>query len=103
MPTRPATLRQLQPAPVITSGKLSKITGLPQQKIQNLVAEGLPTYALDQRRYVFNADEAVAWLTEHGHLIDPYREHIKKLVDAAPPLTAEQADRIRAVLSGGAA
>jgi hypothetical protein len=92
----------LRPAPFLTSGQLSKETGLPQGRIQELVAEGLPAYQLDQRRYVYDRDEAIAWLTEHGHLIDPYRAAIKRLVDAAPPLTAEQADRIKAVLGGSA-
>ena len=45
----------------------------------------------------------MAWLIEHGHLLDPYRAAIKRLVDEAPPLTADQAARLRAVLSGGAA
>ena len=95
-------LPNLRPAPFLTSGQLSKQTGLSQSRIQELVPEGLPAYQLDQRRYVYDLDEAIAWLTEHGHLIDAYRAHIKKLVDDAPPLTAEQAERIRAVLAGGA-
>ena len=28
-------------------------------------------------------------------------EHVRKVVDAAPPLTAEQRDRIAAILRGG--
>ena len=43
-----------------------------------------------QRRYVYDRDEAIAWLTEHGHLVDAYRAAIKRLVDAAPPLTGRR-------------
>lgn len=89
---------------IVTSGQLSKETGLPQSRIQSLAKEGgLPASQLDARRYVFVLDEAIAWLTEHGHLVDPYRAAIKRLVDAAPPLSAEQAARIKAVLGSGAA
>lgn len=101
--TATKSLSNLRPAPFLTSGQLSRETGLPQSRIQELVPEGLPAYQLDQRRYVYDRDEAVAWLTEHGHLIDPYRAAIKRLVDQAPPLTADQAARIRAVLTGGGA
>jgi hypothetical protein len=74
-------LPNLRPAPFLTSGQLSKETGLPQGRIQELVPEGLPAYELDSRRYVYDRDEAIAWLTEHGHLFDPYRAAIKRLVD----------------------
>jgi hypothetical protein len=96
------SLPNLRPAPFDTSGQLSQATGLPQSTIQELVAKGLPAYQLDQRRYVFDRSEAVAWLVKHGHLIDPYRAAIKQLVDDAPPLSAEQAAKIRAVLGGAA-
>lgn len=100
--TATKSLPNLRPAPFLTSGQLSKATGLPQSRIQELVPEGLPAYQLDQRRYVYDRDEAVAWLVEHGHLVDPYRAAIKALVDEAPPLTADQAAKIRAVLGGAA-
>ena len=103
MATATKSLPNLRPAPFLTSGQLSKETGLPQSRIQELVPEGLPAYQLDQRRYVYDRDEAIAWLVEHGHLLDPYRAAIKALVDEAPPLTADQAARIRAVLTGGVA
>jgi hypothetical protein len=51
---------------------------------------------------VFPLDECETWLREHGYLVDPYRAAIKKLVDAAPPLTVEQAAKIRAILGGAA-
>ena len=98
----PRSLPNLRPAPFLTSGQLSRATGLPRSRIQELVPEGLPAYQLDQRRYVYDRDESVAWLVKHGHLIDPYRAAIKALVDDAPPPTAEQAARIRAVLGGAA-
>jgi len=41
-------------------------------------------------------------LQANGYLVDAYRLQIKRLVDAAPPLTAEQAAKIRAVLGGPA-
>ena len=71
-------LPNLRPAPFLTSGQLSRETGLPQSRIQELVPEGLPAYQLDQRRYVYDRDEAIAWLVEHGHLLDPYRAAIKR-------------------------
>ncbi len=96
----PRALPNLRPAPFLTSGQLSRETGLPQSRIQELVPEGLPAYQLDQRRYVYDRDEAIAWLTKHGHLIDAYRAAIKRLVDEAPPLTGDQAAKIKAVLGG---
>lgn len=100
--TAPRTLPNLRPAPFLTSGQLGREINLPQSRIQELVSEGLPAYQLDQRRYVYDRDEAVAWLVEHGHLVDPYRAAIKALVDEAPPLTADQAAKIRSVLGGAA-
>ncbi|KUH86313.1 helix-turn-helix domain-containing protein [Mycobacterium sp. IS-1556] len=81
--------------------------GLSAQTIRKFVAEdGLPAHRVVRRLY-FDPVEVDAWVRardgQPGTPPDPYREHVKKLVDAAPPLTAEQADRIRAVLSGGAA
>jgi hypothetical protein len=93
----------VRPAPFITSGQLCEATGLRQSRIRALVAEGLPAYGLDQRRFVFDRDEAVSWLTAHGYLVDVYRENIKNLVDAAPPLSAEQAAQIRAILGASVA
>jgi hypothetical protein len=98
--TATKSLPNLRPAPFLTSGQLSKATGVAQSRIQELVPEGLPAYQLDQRRYVFERDEAIAWLIKHGHLIDPYRAAIKQLVDEAPPLTGDQAAKIKAVLDG---
>ncbi|AFA74208.1 hypothetical protein GPOL_c31930 [Gordonia polyisoprenivorans VH2] len=59
------------------------------------------------RFYRFDLDEVREWLRRNpmqpGVAADDYRAGIKRLVDSAPPLTAEQADRIRAILTGGAA
>lgn len=93
----------LPPSPVITSGQLSADCGIPQSRLQALIPEGLPAYQLTEKMFVFDRDEAVAWLIENGYLVNAYRREIKRLVDAAPPLTAEQAAKIRAVLAGPAA
>ena len=66
------------------------------------IKAGLPAFRLDAKRWVFPLDECEAWLREHGYVVDPYRVQIKRLVDAAPPLTADQAAKIRAILGGGA-
>jgi len=87
----------------VTSGPFSRQTGLRQSRLQTLVKRGLPCVHLDARRYMFEPDVALPWLIENGYLTDPYREQIKRLVDAAPPLTAAQAARIKAVLAEVAA
>jgi len=58
------------------------------------------------RRYLFDPTEVEAWLRARGTAPSASTDHraaIKRLVDTAPELTAEQAERIRAVLTGGAA
>lgn len=105
-PTRRRIARRrspaLRPSPVLTSGQLAAECGLTQHRIQTLVPEGLPAFALTEKTFVFDRDEAMSWLQDNGHLLDAYRLEIKRLVDAAPPLTAEQAAKIRAVLGGPA-
>ena len=69
--------------------------------------EGLPALRV-KHRLLFDPGEVDRWVHERGGSTLPVRPHdhrvaIRQLVDAAPPLTAEQADRIRSVLSGGAA
>lgn len=86
---------------IVTSGQLSRESGVPQSTIQTLTKNGeLPSHRLDGRRNVYDLDASVDWLIEHGHLVDKYRGAIKQLVDSAPPLTAEQAAKIKAVLGG---
>ncbi|MGJ6122706.1 excisionase family DNA-binding protein [Mycolicibacterium sp. Y3] len=69
--------------------------------------EGLPAHRV-ARRVKFLADEVDAWLRARSgdqhpaKAVDDHRAAIKRLVDAAPPLTAEQAARIKAVLGSGA-
>ena len=100
MPT--AIITSLPPAPVLNASQLCDKTGLARSVVRRLVREGLPAYRLDPKTFVFIEDEAVAWLIKHGHVADPYRAAIRKLVDEAPPLTPDQAARIRAVLGGAA-
>lgn len=97
MPT--VTIRTLPPAPVLTVSQLADRTGLDRKLIPRLVKEGLPAYRLDAKTFTFIEDEATSWLREHGHVVDPYRAAIRRLIDDAPPLTSEQVARIRAVLS----
>lgn len=67
--------------------------------------QGLPAHRVG-RRYLFDPAEVESWLRSRSGQpeppADPYRAAIKKLVDEAPPLTAEQAGKIRAVLGGAA-
>jgi hypothetical protein len=83
--------------------------GLSTQTIRRFVAdEGLPAHRV-VRRLFFDPVEVDAWVRARAEASrpapedDPYRAAIKKLVDAAPELTADQAAKIRAVLMGGAA
>lgn len=71
--------------------------------------EGLPVHRIRGRMY-FLPDEVERWVQSRtAAATDPptdlreHRDHIKKLVDEAPPLTAEQVAVIRRVLTGGAA
>jgi hypothetical protein len=76
--------------------------GLSDQTILRFVKEdGLPAHQV-KRRWYFDPAEVDAWIHSRGNGVDPYRAAIKKLVDEAPPLTAEQAAKIRAVLGGAA-
>lgn len=99
-PTPTSAPPNIRAAPLLSSGQLAKETSIPQSRIRELVAEGLPAYQLDTKRFLFERDEAVGWLEENGYLASAYRTAIKRLVDAAPPLTADQAAKISAVLGG---
>lgn len=87
---------------IVTTTPFCEKFGVARSAIPRLVEKGLPAFKLDKTRWVFPLDECESWLREHGYLVDPYRAAIKKLVDDAPPLTAEQAAKIRAVLRGAA-
>lgn len=95
-------IESLPQAPVLSASQLCDKTGVARNILPRLVREGLPAYRLDRKTFVFIEDEAVAWLVKHGHIVDPYRAAIRKLVDEAPPLTPDQAAKIRAVLAGAA-
>ncbi|OKH80876.1 hypothetical protein EB75_18885 [Mycobacterium sp. ST-F2] len=93
----------------LTTDEIARNLRRSTQTIRRFVAhDGLPVHRVNRRLY-FDPAEVDAWLRDRAEASaptpegDPYREHIKRLVDQAPPLTAEQADRIRAVLTGGAA
>jgi hypothetical protein len=89
-------------------------TGLPDETIRRLVRKGLPCVRIGPKFY-FDLDKVDDWFDRAAESAaeavaetaasprakpDPYRAEIKRLVDAAPPLTAEQAAKIRAVLGG---
>jgi hypothetical protein len=81
--------------------------GCSTQTVRNYVKEGLPAHRVVRTLY-FDPVEVREWIrTRSAQPPDPtgdaYRAAIKKLVDAAPELTADQAAKIRAVLIGGAA
>lgn len=78
-----------------------------EQTIRLWVADaGLPAHRV-KRRLHFDPAEVDAWLRARDDAsltaTTDHRATIKRLVDAAPELTADQAQRIRAVLTGGAA
>ncbi len=89
----------------LTTDEIARNLRRSTQTIRRFVAQdGLPVHRVNRRLY-FDPAEVDAWLRDRAQVSappfaesDPYREHIKRLVDQAPPLTAEQADRIRAVL-----
>jgi hypothetical protein len=95
-------------------------TGLKTDTLRKLVRDGLPCVRIGPKFY-FDLEKVDAWLDRVAESAagsaaaanaaskpqpaeppgpDPYREVIKRLVDAAPPLTADQAAKIRAVLGG---
>ncbi|MGH3556427.1 helix-turn-helix domain-containing protein [Mycobacterium sp.] len=97
------------PSDYLNTAEVSErfFAGLSTQTIRKFVAEdGLPAHRVVRRLY-FDPAEVDAWIRarngQTGQPSDPYRQAIKRLVDEAPELTAEQAATIRAVLVGGAA
>lgn len=79
--------------------------GVSTQTVLKYVANhGLPAHRAG-RRYLFDPAEVDAWVRTHNAQAksDDHRAVIRALVDAAPELTDEQADRIRTILAGGAA
>ncbi|MGO9157335.1 hypothetical protein [Mycobacterium sp.] len=88
------------PPNFVTASPFCERFDIPPGSLPRLIEEGLPFFRLDATRRVFPVDECEAWLREHGYFVDPYRAAIKKLIDDAPPLSADQAAKIRAVLGG---
>lgn len=102
---------------LVTTAATSAHTGLADSTIRRLVREGLPCVRVGSKLY-FDLARVDAWLdaradaasaaataagaTRPDPTVDAYRAAIKRLVDDAPPLTADQAARIRAVLGGAA-
>ncbi len=79
--------------------------GVSAQTVRNYIAKhGLPVHRVG-RRHLFDPAEVDAWLRhrDEQNQVGDHRAAIKRLVDSAPELTSEQAERIRAVLTGGAA
>ncbi|WP_213263164.1 helix-turn-helix domain-containing protein [Gordonia amarae] len=76
-------------------------TGLSLRTIQRMVAAGEIATVRVGQRVRFQPDE-IARLVAGGPSMpsapDPYRDHVLALVAAAPPLTSDQAARIKAVL-----
>lgn len=101
MSMSPSAATTATPPNIVTTGPLCDRFGLARSAVSKFIDEGMPAFKLDATRWVFPLDECEAWLREHGHLDDPYRAAVKRLVVAAPEVTAEQFARIRAILSEG--
>jgi hypothetical protein len=91
-----------RPDNLVTTTPFCEKYGLAPGSVPRLIKAGLPAFRLDAKRWVFPLDACEPWLREHGYVVDPYRLQIKRLVDEAPPMTADQAAKIRAILGGGA-
>lgn len=99
--TNPAAPASVATGGYLTTGEVARNLRRSPQTIRAFVAnEGLPARRINNRLY-FDPAEVDAWVrARDGQPTDPYRAAIKKLVDEAPPLTADQAAKIRAVLGG---
>ena len=87
---------------IVTTTPFFESSALPAARFPAWSGRAGPLSSSTRRAGVFPLDECEAWLQEHGYLVDPYRAAIKKLVDAAPPLTAERAANFRTILGGAA-
>ncbi|MFT9527268.1 helix-turn-helix domain-containing protein [Mycobacteroides abscessus subsp. abscessus] len=91
----------------LTTADLARRLRRSEQTIRLWVADaGLPAHRVKRRLY-FHPAEVDAWMRTRDDALSTapadHRAVIKRLVDAAPELTVEQAERIRLVLTGGAA
>lgn len=104
-----ATTLTHPPATRWTTAETARYLDVCTETVRILIRrDALPAHRIG-RVYRFIPAEIDAWLAEQGperavrqpDSPDPYRDAVRKLVDQAPPLTAEQADRIAAILGGG--
>lgn len=89
----------------LTSEEVARKLRRSAKTIRRFVSDGMPAYKRRGRLF-FDPAEVDAWLRDRSAKQVPANDHravIKRLVDAAPKLTDEQAERIRTVLTGGAA
>ena len=91
----------------LTADQLAQRYGVSIETIRRLVKRGLPHYRLGGRLFRFNPDETDVWMHSHHRAPstsdsgDDYRAYVRQMVAAAPELSAEQAERIRAILADG--
>lgn len=94
---------------LVPTSVLSAHLGVSDHTTRRLAREGMPHVKVGTKLY-FDLAKADAYLDRLADTVpalealnvakaDPYLEAIKKLVDAAPELTSEQAAKIKAVLS----
>ncbi|WHU48670.1 helix-turn-helix domain-containing protein [Gordonia sp. L191] len=85
------------------SADVAEFLGVTTQTVRRLITEkGLPAYRITHRfRFVRAEVEQWARVRMANAGVDPYRAAVRRLVDEAPQITPAQADRIRAVLTGG--
>lgn len=88
----------------LTSDEVARKLRRSAKTIRRCVADGMPAYKVRGRLF-FDPAEVDAWLRDRNGQAkgDDHRAVIRALVNAAPELTDEQADRIRTILAGGAA
>lgn len=88
---------RLSPADLAEHYGVSKVT------IYRLIKKGLPHLRVGTL-YRFDLAETEPWMRDYRtstRAEGDYRAAVKRLVDEAPELSAEQADRISSILSGG--
>ncbi|BBY84688.1 helix-turn-helix domain-containing protein [Mycolicibacterium tokaiense] len=102
MPAAP--LATIATGGLFTTEEIARNLRRSTQTIRRWVVEGMPVHRVNRRLH-FDPAEVDAWIRARNdeNPANDHRTAIKRLVDAAPELTAEQAERIRAVLTGGAA
>lgn len=90
---------------LLSTPGLAHQLGVDVRTIRRLVREdGLPAHRVGHA-FRYDPDKVAEWLRDRNvQQDDPasaYRAAIKRLVDDAPELSAEQADRITSILRGG--